>query len=66
MKRRISFWLITVSVMVLLFGCGNSNQSEGKREKVSEFTDLLFEDDVFVPNRDFTWNMSKEDFLSKV
>ncbi len=66
MKRRISFWLITVSVMVLLFGCGNSNQSEGKREKVSEFTDLLFEDDVFVPNRDFAWNMSKEDFLSKV
>ncbi len=66
MKGRISFWLITVSVMVLLYGCGNSNQSEGKREKVSKFTDLLFEDDVFVPNRDFAWNMSKEDFLSKV
>lgn len=66
MKRRISVWLIVVSVMVLLYGCGNSHQSEGKREKVSEFTDLLFEDDVFVPNRDFAWNMSKEDFLSKV
>ena len=66
MKRRISVWLIVVSVMVLLYGCGNSHQSEGKREKVSEFTDLLFEDDVFVPNRDFAWNMSKEGFLSKV
>lgn len=31
MKRRISFWLITVSVMVLLFGCGNSNQSHFKQ-----------------------------------
>ena len=66
MKRRISVWLIVVSVMVLLYGCGNSHQSEGKREKVSEFTDLLFEDDVFVPNRDFAWNISKEGFLSKV
>lgn len=53
-------------MMVLLYGCGNPNQFGSKREKVSKFTDLLFEDAVFAPNRNFAWNMSREEFLSKV
>ena len=60
------YFMAAVILMLSLYGCSGSDQSGIKSVKVSKLTDLIFEDGVFVPNTEFVWNMSEDDFLSKV
>ncbi len=66
MKKNIIFLAITIAFILSLYGCGRSNGSDIKTVRVSQFTDLIFEDTSFLPNNEFTWNMGKDDFLSMV
>lgn len=66
MKRKPLFLLMTVITIFLLYGCGNPGQSDTKTVEAVQFTDLIFDEKALVPNSDFSWNMSKEDFLSKI
>lgn len=64
---KYKFYLVAATVlMLILCGCGSLGKSDIKSVKVSNFTDLIFDDGVFVPNTEFAWNMSEDDFLSKV
>lgn len=66
MKYRKIFIFIAAISIFLLYGCGNSGKSGAKTVKAAQFTDLIFDNTDLLPNTDFTWNMGKEDFLSKV
>lgn len=63
-KRTIGICLSLV--LLLLCGCSNSHDNGVKTVKVSNFTDLIFDKDVLLPNPDFAWGMTTDDFLSKV
>lgn len=66
MKHKKIFVLIALILIFLLAGCGNAGKSDTKTIKVSQFTDLIFDGTDLLPNTDFAWNMSRDDFLSKV
>lgn len=51
-------------VIVLLCGC--SNHDKVKTIKASKFTDLIFDQNDSIPSTGFTWNMTTDEFLSKV
>lgn len=66
MKKKTGFLLFTIILMFLLFGCNNFSESDIKTIEVSQFTNLIFNKTMLVPNSEFTWNVSKEDFLSGI
>ena len=66
MRNKIGFLFFTIILMFLLFGCNNFSESDIKTIQVSQFTNLIFDKTMLVPNSEFTWNVSKEDFLSRI
>ena len=66
MKKKTGFLLFTIILMFLLSGCNNFSESDIKTIQVSQFTNLIFNKTMLVPNSEFTWNVSKEDFLSGI
>lgn len=66
MKKKTGFLFFTMVLMYSLFGCNNFSESDIKTIQVSQFTNLIFDKTMLVPNSEFTWNVSKEDFLSRV
>lgn len=65
-KKRFLLYSILVVILVSLCGCSQEDSEGNKTVKVSKFTDLIFQEDELVPNPDFSWNITTDDFVSKV
>lgn len=49
-----------------IMGCTNTNDIDIKQIETLSFTKLIFNQEIFLPNTEFVWNMGTEEFLSKV
>lgn len=71
-KRQVILMNIKKNSKALLFFivifllCGCSHNDGMKTVKTSKFTDLIFDKNLSIPSTDFTWNMTTDEFLSKV
>lgn len=64
--RRSKILFCIIALVYILTGCNDSYRGTVKSIKAENITDIIFEDDVLLPNKDFTWNMKEADFLSVV
>lgn len=64
-KYRILILAVTFLYVISFCSCNASDKKNIKIFNVSNISDLIFDKDKLVPNKDFTWNTSIDEFLSK-
>lgn len=59
-------FLLFSALLILLSGCSQSNKITEKTIEASQFTDLVFKEDMLLPNIELSWNMSVEEFMENI
>ena len=62
MKKTLYFLIL----LLLLSGCTQSHKNTEKTIKASKLTDLIFEEDKLLPNREADWNMEVDVFVEDI